>query len=82
MHRFLMDHALMLPATFWPTPDGGNTWAATDGSGHRIDHIAVPEAWGPMVTVARVDESIDLSISRADHRRAVLELTGTIRGAA
>ena len=80
MHDMLLDRSLFLPATFLPCAEGGRTWEATDGSMHRIDFVAVPAAWCEKVVSAMVDTSIDLAISRADHRCVVVELQGTFRG--
>ena len=76
----LLDRSLCLPATFLPCGEGGRTWEATDGSMHRIDYVAVPAAWRGRVVSATADASVDLAISRADHRCAVVELYGAFSG--
>ena len=45
-HRTLLQLGLWLPATFGDEDRAAFAWVSTAGQRHRIDHVAVPAAWG------------------------------------
>ena len=57
-HAFLIDFGLCLPATFSDFHKGPHlTWKVHSHSGHRLDYIAVPDAWatGELASVVWYD---------------------------
>ena len=72
-HSFLVEHGLWLPSTFEHSQvgDGGTWWNGRSKRWQRNDYVAIPTNWRGVCT-AQVNEDIDLSIFKEDHRVAQL----------
>ena len=76
-HTWLLRWGVALPATFVEQEGDGCTWSAPSGcTRKRLDYVGVPISWLPAVASARVDDNIDLSITRPDHATARVSLRG------
>lgn len=72
-HSFLVEQGLWIPSTFEQTQvgDGGTWWNCRSQKWQRNDYVAIPTYWRGVCT-AQVNEDIDLSIFKEDHRVAQL----------
>ena len=72
-HNFLVEHGLWLPSTFEETQDGegGTWWNDRAKKWQRNDYIAIGQGWKGFCR-ASVNEDIDLSLCKDDHRVAQL----------
>ena len=72
-HHFLVEHELWLPCTFEETQEGegGTWWNDKTKKWQRNDYIAVVQGWKGFCK-ASVNEDIDLSLQKDDHRVAQL----------
>ena len=74
---FLQDNGLWLPATFAKIQKGaGGTWRHPNGAWLRGDYIGLPVQWAYDECSAFVDEQIDVSTAKEDHRTAVVFFAG------
>ena len=67
-HDLLIEFGLFLPSTFWPGPAA--TWFAARGAGGgaRLDYVAVPLIWAPLISAVGVPSSVHLEIDdKLDH---------------
>ena len=73
---FIHDQGLFIPATFAEFQIGsGGTWRHSGGTWHRNDYVALPVHWNFTGCQAWVDEDIDPSLLKDDHKAAVVECT-------
>eukprot|EP00435_Cladocopium_sp_Y103_P011399 s3397_g3.t1 len=73
--NFLRQHGIWLPATFAACQDGpGGTWRHNNGSWHRNDYVGLPGAWSLSACKAWVSFDIDTSLTKEDHRTALVSL--------
>lgn len=74
---FLQDQGLWLPATFAKTQRSeGGTWRHPNGTWLRGDYIGLPVQWAFDECSAFIDEQIDVSTVKEDHRTAVVTFAG------
>ena len=72
---FVHDNGLFLPSTFQAFHSGpGGTWKHPKGTWHRNDFIALPTKWNYEHCASWVEDCIDPSLLRDDHRAAAVEL--------
>lgn len=73
-HEWLLTHQLFAPSTFPDHHQGdSHTFCSPQGHETRIDYIAVPRQHYEHV-VSRVEQEIDLSIARCDHRAVLCQV--------
>ena len=79
-HDFLVEQELWLPSTFEAhhQGEGGTWWNAKTQQWHRNDYIAIPISWKGTCRT-RVNEDIDLSTCKDDHRVAQLRYVDFVR---
>ena len=71
-HLFLLAHGLCLPSTFRDCHDGESwTWVGPKETRHRLDYIAVPQAWRSS-SVTKVWHALESMQRRDDHFPVVL----------
>ena len=72
-HHFLVEQGLWIPSTFEETQagDGGTWWNDKAKKWQRNDYVAIARGWKGY-SRASVNEDIDLSICKDDHRVAQL----------
>ena len=74
-HDFLRNENVWLPSTFQETQVGDSgTWKHTNGQWYRGDYVAVPQQLLCTSCTAYVSELVDASLTKEDHRAAVVEL--------
>lgn len=77
-HQWLIERHLFLPQTFIEHHCGeGNTWLHATGTRARLDYVACPQDIRTDLISTWVDEKIDLSLKKEDHRcvRASVPIT-------
>lgn len=69
-HGYLLAHRLWLPATFHDHHEGDSgTWKhPRTGSWSRGDYIGIPSSWSLQTCHSYVDHTVDLALTREDHR--------------
>ncbi|CAE7621674.1 CFDP2, partial [Symbiodinium necroappetens] len=73
-HDFLSRHLLCLPATMDSCHSGPSwTWRSALGDRHRIDFVAVPQAWLPFEPQTCTWTAFETMQKRDDHDRAELQ---------
>eukprot|EP00438_Fugacium_kawagutii_P011048 Skav221275 [mRNA] locus=scaffold2775:48100:54209:+ [translate_table: standard] len=73
---FLARQHLFAPATFEEYHVGeGGTWRHPSGTFHRLDYVSVALQWPFRSCTSWVSSDIDISLSKEDHRVAVVEIT-------
>eukprot|EP00435_Cladocopium_sp_Y103_P018762 s1636_g4.t1 len=74
-HSWLLQHQLFLPQTFADCHSGpGATWTHPKGSSARIDFIAVSVNFPLSAVRTWVEDAVDLTLTREDHKCVCLEL--------
>jgi hypothetical protein len=87
-HDFVAQQDLVVPSTFeaFAPPGDGWTWqssAALVAGRHRIDFVAVPSDWLPLLREARVLEEVNLALDLfVDHRPVLVDVMRPRDGAA
>ena len=77
--EFLERFALWLPATFESTHRGDHyTWYHPNGSGSRIDYVAVPQIWKTCGITSEVKVELGIHGSLTDHQPVQLLVEGLI----
>ena len=70
--------ALIAPSTFDSIRTGDNcTYTSPCGHDSRKDFVLVDKSWKHAITTSIVEDRIDLSLSRADHRVVYVDLAFT-----
>ena len=76
---FVHDHGLFLPSTFAEFHVGaGGTWRHPGGSWHRNDYVAIPSHWRFETCSSWIDDGLDPSLIKDDHKAAVVDCVCTV----
>eukprot|EP00435_Cladocopium_sp_Y103_P071422 s996_g37.t1 len=74
-HSWLLHHHLFLPQTFECCHSGSSsTWTHPKGSHARLDYIAVSSNFPVSAISTWIEDEVDLTLTRADHRCVCLRL--------
>lgn len=76
---FVREQNLFLPSTLSAHHFGpSETWIHSSGSGSRLDYVALPCAWPALQCRSWVDDDIEASLLREDHRPAFAKIAWTV----
>ena len=79
LHQLLLRLRVWLPATFPHSHHGeGGTWYHPRGHYTRNDFIGLPDCWRDAEVHSHLEEEVDISLSREDHRAVTCLIKGSV----